>query len=495
MEQQKLLRAVVRIHAYGRPVDMTKPFLSADRSKGVGTGAFIDPVSSASSTSLYVLTCSHCVDTADTITVMLPLLGMSEHPAHVVTIVPKYDLALLAVEDADGVLRAQTSSLALGRSADLKLGQKLTAVGYPLGQTALKASDGVYAGFQERLQHTVSISPGNSGGPLMNERGEVVGVNNSGILSPEASNVGFAVPIECFNLVRDAMFAPSASGAPSPDRVVHVPVFGVEYAPITRSHAKAVGATACLSGDAEGGVQIITSLAGGAFADAGVETGDILVEFDGMRIDTMGEVSVPWNYQRVRLQDVFSRSTEPRAYPLRVWKAGNQTCATLSAQPRVFEPGAMRVLYPPYDPVPYLVAVGLVIMPLVGNHAQYPAIMRTYLCKTLAELAQPRLIVSHIFNGTIAQIEGPLSPGDELSHINNVEVSTLDGARAALCKPVTTSAGFTVLSFRTCTGKTLIVNTLDALATEERAGTEELYTPDPTLLAALSTARTNKVKV
>ena len=215
MDQNKLLRAIARIHAYGRPVDFTKPFLAADRFKGVGTGFFIHPPT-PTPTYLYVLTCAHVVDSADTVTIMLPLLGLSEYTASVLGLVPGYDIAVLAVPVSDSALLGQASPLTLGKSDSLKLGQKLTAVGYPLGQTAIKVSDGVYAGFQEKLQHTVSISPGNSGGPLMTEDGLVVGINSSGILSPEASNVGFAVPIEMFSLMSTPIFA-QTPGPPSPE--------------------------------------------------------------------------------------------------------------------------------------------------------------------------------------------------------------------------------------------------------------------------------------
>ena len=486
MDQQKLLQGIVRIHAYGRPVDVSKPFLVTDRTKGVGTGVFVQPPSTAPDL-LYILTCSHCVDMADSVTIMLPLLGMTEYPAAVVSILPAYDLAILSLSMPPPI-RGQTQILPLGTSSNLKLGQKLTAVGYPLGGTSIKVSDGVYAGFQELLQHTVSISPGNSGGPLINETGEIVGINNSGILSLSASNVGFAVPVECYELMKAEMFRPAPTGPPSPDRVIQVPVFGFEYAPITRSHAKAVGSTACLDGDA-GGVQIITVITGSPMDKAGLCPDDILVEFDGQGIDTIGEMEVGWNYQKVRLRDVLARAVHPRDYTCRIWKASTQSCATLSARPQVFNPGAMRTLFPPHDTIPYLVVVGLVIMPLVSNHATYPATMSTYLGKKTNELAQPHLIVSHVFNGTIAQIEGPLVAGDELSHINNQEVHTLEDVRAALPKTVTTSVGHTVLIFRSCSGKTLMVNTLDALETEKRASEEKLYVPEVSLMHALDTTR------
>jgi len=495
MDQNKLLRSIVRIHAYGRPVDITKPFLLADRTKGVGTGAFVHPPT-PDDNYVYMLTCSHCVDIADSITVMLPFMGLTEHSARVVCIVPLYDLALLALSDPDGAFRREIHILPLGSSSTLTLGQNLKALGYPLGGTSLKASDGVYAGFQERLQHTVSISPGNSGGPLMNEAGDIVGINNSGIVSVEASNVGFAVPIECYTIMKDRMFAPSPHGTPSPERVIHVPMFGFEYSPISRSHATSVGAIKCgkSSGGGGGGgggsgVQIITVLKGSAADQAEIVSGDLLMEFEGVPIDAIGEISVPWNYQKVRLRDVLVRCTASQSYTLRLWKTSSQTCETVNVSPTVFLPGPLRTLYPPYDTVPYLIALGLVIMPLVANHRTYPSTISSYMLKRPDDLVNPCLIVTHVFNGTISQIEGPIVAGDELSHVNGVKVSSMEDATTALCKLVKTSTDARVVTFRTCTGKMLLVNVSDAYNNEIKAQEEKVYVPNEAFVSCLRSCR------
>lgn len=487
MSQNTLLRATVRIHAYGRPVDFAKPFLVSDRLKGVGTGAFVraphDDVSH-----LYILTCSHCVDMADTVKVMLPFLGMTEHPATVVSILPRLDLAVLSLSTpcpcCDNDLHGKIKILPLGSSEVLQLGEKLTAVGYPLGGTALKASDGVYAGFQERLQHTVSISPGNSGGPLMNARGEIIGINNSGIVSVDASNVGFAVPIESFKSMKTAMFRAAPSGEPSPERVVHLPVYGFEFAPITRAHAKAIGATSCLNG-VDGGVQILTVLPHSAMHVANVRADDILLEFDGHALDTVGETVVSWNYQKVRLQDVLARAIDDRDYDARIWRASTQTCETVRVRPKVYLPGALKALYPPFDPVPYIVVVGVVIMPLVANHATCPATINTYMCKKTAELAEPCVVITHVFNGTFAQIEGPLYAGDELSHVNGHAVKTLDDVENAIGELTDMGSRHRVFTLRTTTGKLLVVSAPEALASERQAASQNLYNPNAQFVRSL----------
>jgi len=476
MDQDRLLRSVVRIHSYGRPVDMEKPFVTTDRFKGVGTGFFIN--GGGDGNLLYVLTCAHVVDGADSVTILLPLLGGTEHPASVLSFVPEYDIAILVVTKQ----LPQTSALELGSSVSLKLGQPLTAVGYPLGQTAIKVSDGVYAGFQEALQHTVSLSPGNSGGPLINADGAVVGVNSSGVM--DASNVGYAVPIEMFMNMRDRMFHPAPEGGPRPERVVHLPIYGIEYAPITKFHSESVGASKC----GGGGVQIVSVIPGTGMHDAGVVVGDILTQFNGMKINTIGEVDVSWNYQKVLLKNVLKRYVEDMEYEIRIWQASSKTCKTLNVKPRPNPHIAMRDIFPPHDMVPYIVVTGIVIMPLIHNHEMCPRLSRMYTCKETIELTKPSLVVSHIFNGTLAQIEGGVYVGDEISKVNDVEVHTLDDVRKALvkCKHI---GGYKMLAFTTSKGKMLVLNTLDVLQSEQHALSENLYTPDPVLLKYLRADR------
>ena len=472
MDQDSLLHAIVRIHAYGRHVDMEKPFVTLDRFKAVGTGFFIH----AADSDLYVLTCAHVVEGADSVTVVLPFLGGTEHSASVLSLAPDYDLAVLVMD-----IRPEVRILPLGTSSTLKLRQTLTAVGYPLGQTAIKVSDGVYAGFQGALQHTVSISPGNSGGPLINDVGEVVGVNSSGVM--EASNVGYAIPIEVFKNMRNRMFVSEGRGPPCPGRIVHTPIYGIEYAPITKFHSQSVGADLC-GGE---GVQIVTVIPGSSMHEAGIRVGDIVTSFDGMSVSAIGEVKVPWNYQNVSLRDVLRRSVHGH-YDVGVWKADTRACDTVRVKPRPNTHVAMRTIFPPHDEVPYIVVAGLVIMPLLKNHETCPRIAKTYACKDMSELTKPSLVISHVLNGTLAHIEGGMYVGEEVCEVNEIPTSTLDDVRTALVK-CTTVDGHLMMSFKTPKGKKLVLSALDVLCAEKRASKEHLYEPDSALVKYLSVRR------
>jgi S1-C subfamily serine protease len=122
---------------------------------------------------------------------------------------PDYDLAVLAVEAP----REKLASLPIGRSADLRVGQRSFAIGYPFGLEQTLTT-GVVSGLDRAIQsqsglaiHGViqtdaAINPGNSGGPLLDSSGHLIGVNTAIATSTGANTgVGFAVPVDTVNRI------------------------------------------------------------------------------------------------------------------------------------------------------------------------------------------------------------------------------------------------------------------------------------------------------
>jgi serine protease Do len=108
------------------------------------------------------------------------------------------DLALLKIEGQSG--RKTFPTVPLGNSTELKQGERVFAIGSPLGLER-SVSEGIVSLrnriIQSRLhvQTTAEISPGNSGGPLFNYRGQVIGVNNMKVVSSGAEGLGFSIPV------------------------------------------------------------------------------------------------------------------------------------------------------------------------------------------------------------------------------------------------------------------------------------------------------------
>ena len=190
--------SVVRIHAYAREYNLLRPFQQSGIGRGVGSGVVVAPGrlgGRGGGATLYVLTCEHVVRNAHDIMLVFPMHGREEHPARLHALCMETDLALIECVPDARLNDIGLAPLQLGSSDELQAGDRVRAFGFPLGQNALKVTDGVYSGYQDSyLQHSSPISKGNSGGPLLDAAGRVVGINSKGVSGADASNVGYAVP-------------------------------------------------------------------------------------------------------------------------------------------------------------------------------------------------------------------------------------------------------------------------------------------------------------
>lgn len=158
--------------------------------RSLGSGTIVDAENG------YILTNQHVIEGGDTILVILK--NGRKLRAKLVGADPQTDIALLQVKAND------LTAIPIAESAALEVGDFVVAIGSPYGLTqtvtsgivsALNRSQLGFQGFENFIQTDAATNPGNSGGPLVNLRGELVGINTA-ILSPRGSNVGigFAIP-------------------------------------------------------------------------------------------------------------------------------------------------------------------------------------------------------------------------------------------------------------------------------------------------------------
>jgi serine protease Do len=255
----------------------------APKQRGLGSGVIVSPDG-------YILTNNHVIDGADDIQVELAdgrtftakLVG-SDKPS---------DLALLKVTASD------LHPLSLGNSDAVQVGDVVLAVGNPLGIgetvtmgiiSAKGRSTGVGdGGYEDFLQTDAPINHGNSGGALVNTKGELVGINSQ-ILSNSGENIGigFAIPANMARHVTDQL---------RKDGKVHRSQLGVMIQPVTSDMAASLGLK-------EVGGVIISSIEPGSAADrAGLKQGDVIQTFNG-------ETVKDFNVLRNRVADTPPGST------------------------------------------------------------------------------------------------------------------------------------------------------------------------------------------
>jgi Do/DeqQ family serine protease len=213
----------------------------------------------------YVLTNSHVV--ANAAEVQVTLKDGRTYPARLVGSDPETDIALLQLDASD------LTAVPLGDSGRLQVGDLVIAIGNPfgLGQTvtsgivsALGRSGLGIEGYEDFIQTDASVNPGNSGGALVNSRGELVGINTA-ILGPTGGNIGigFAVPV---NMARAVMTQLIEHGEVRRGRL------GITIQDLTPALADSMGL------DLRGGAVISEIEAGSAAARAGLAPGDVIVE-------------------------------------------------------------------------------------------------------------------------------------------------------------------------------------------------------------------------
>ena len=232
----------------------------------------------------YVVTNNHVVNGATSVKVTLD--DGSSYPAKVVGRDPRTDLALLRIRRGD-----KFPFIRLGESDDVEPGQWVIAVGNPFGLGGTVTAgivsargrdigDGPYDSF---LQIDAPINRGNSGGPLFNQDGRVVGVNTA-IISPTGGSVGigFAIPSDT---VRDVVDQLKAHGK------VTRGFLGVSAQSITPAMAKALALPNSVGNPPAGA--LVASVTDGSPADkAGIKPGDVITSVNGQKVKTSRDLAI-----------------------------------------------------------------------------------------------------------------------------------------------------------------------------------------------------------
>src|SRR5687768_3121952 len=239
-----------------------QPAPRRDIPRGLGSGFILSPDG-------YVMTNAHVVRGADDITVTTS--DRREFKAKLIGADTRTDVALVKIE-ATGL-----PAVRIGDPNKLRVGEWVIAIGSPFGLENTVTAGIVSAksrdtgDFLPFIQTDVAVNPGNSGGPLINMRGEVVGINSQ-IYSRSGGFMGisFAIPIDEAIRVSEQL---RSAGRVSRGKI------GVQIDQVTKDVAESIGLGRPMGA-------LVRSVESGSPADkAGVEAGDIITKFDGQQID------------------------------------------------------------------------------------------------------------------------------------------------------------------------------------------------------------------
>lgn len=220
----------------------------------------------------YILTNNHVINGAKSIKVILN--NSKEYDAKVIGSDVKTDIAVLKIEEKD--LNAAT----LGDSDLLEAGEKVVAIGNPLGQElAGSLTQGIISALNRTLtvddvtykliQTDAAINPGNSGGPLVNVYGEVIGINTVKVSASDVEGLGFSIPInDAKPIIEDLINFGYVKGRP---------LIGLSVRYITQQEADYYG-IACA------GLYVVDVSNYSGAEKAGIKKGDVIIKCEGQEV-------------------------------------------------------------------------------------------------------------------------------------------------------------------------------------------------------------------
>lgn len=251
--------------------------------EGAGTGIIVSQTG-------YVMTNNHVVEGATTVSVVLAS-GKTYDGVTVVGRDPLNDVAFLKI---NGVSDLQAASI--GDSRTIRTGQRVVAIGNALGQFQNTVTSGIISGtgrpitasggsgdesetLTDLIQTDAAINSGNSGGPLVNMAGQVIGINTA--VATDANGIGFAIPI---NATKGVLAGVLDTGK------IQRAFLGLNYREITPEVASQLKLPVSVGAyvPTEGGQSVRS---GGPADTAGIKPGDIITKIDGKAIGPQGNLA------------------------------------------------------------------------------------------------------------------------------------------------------------------------------------------------------------
>ena len=238
----------------------------------------------------YIITNYHVIEDAinsSSAIVKITLSNEEEYEAEIVGSDEVTDLALLKI-DAKGLTAAT-----FGKSSELEVGELAVAIGNPLGQefagsvtvgyvSALNRSITTDGRTYHVIQTDAAINPGNSGGALVNSKGEVIGINTVKISDETVEGIGFAIPSEDALKIIEELKISGKIIRP------YIGIYGLDLDETTAKRNRLVE-----------GIYVYQLYSDSPAAEAGIQKGDIIVEFDGQTVKTTQEINDIKNQKQI----------------------------------------------------------------------------------------------------------------------------------------------------------------------------------------------------
>ena len=410
----KIFNSLVRIQSQGYQYNWLEPFKPLDEAVGVGTGFFVNSEG-------YILTCAHVIDNSVKIWVSIPSNGLDKYDAEIVSFYPEQDIAVIKILN----YKNKIDYLKLGNSDKIEPGEDVIAIGYPLGQDKLKVTKGIISGREMGLIQTdTPLNPGNSGGPLLNKKNQVLGINSSAYKSEDAENVGFAIPINMYSNISKLMLK-------GKKQLVFQPSIGCVFYNSNEDIIEYYDSGKyCNSGS------VIKSIMNNSdLKKKGIEAGDILCSINGNNVDNFSECKVSWNIEKVPISSIIERYKVGETIKMVFWSHKKNKLieieTTVKSSDKIYQ---IRQKYPPFENIEWEIFGGIIMVELTLNHIENIPFLIDYIKPEKRN--DKKVLITQIYPGSSLSKFSILTPGSILKKINDIDIKTIEDVRKAINNPL-----------------------------------------------------------
>ncbi len=455
---QDIDNAVVQLFVQNSLFNWLEPYKSPKQMSATGTAFFIDDQG-------HLLTNYHVISEASGIQLQMQLFGKQRFDVTVVGAYPERDIALLrmAPEGIAEIINQLGSVpfLSFGDSDQLERAQEIACLGYPLGQETLKITQGIVSGYQEFnsdffLQVTAALNPGSSGGPALDSKNQVIGINTA--IIPDAQNIGYLLPVNDIKHIVDSLRT---------NKLIRRPFLGCDV-----NYATA-DMVSFLNNPEPGGIYVSKVYEQSNFYDAGILAGDMLYAINEYELDLYGETTLSTASGKIPFTSLIQRFALGQDITIKLCRKGRMLDVKFPLVCHDLLP--VRLVFPEFEPVDYEIIAGMVFMELTLNHvARFEERKPEFSCfRKRSHQYKSVLIVSHVFQNSLTQKARIINDADCIVLINNNPVQTLGQLRSAV------RASSDYFSIQTTEGKCMVLSLAKIIADEEELAAQYFYTISP----------------
>ena len=405
--ENSILNACVKIFSSIHEFNYEIPYIPKKQSQVTGSGFFIDLKG-------HILTAAHVIENAVSVQISLPEYGKKKFKVDIISIYPDNDMALLKVRKHDTLHKYRNKSyMKLGDSDKVYFGHKTFAIGFPENADSPIVTAGVVSGVRDDyIQTDAPINHGNSGGPLLNKKKKVVGINVA--ILEQADNVGLLIPINVFKNVKNNMLVDKTP-------IIYRPILGIALRDTVLEENKYMDKGTCIG-------TIIKSIhkKSNLYRHLKVRKDDVICSIKNLSINNFGEFHNDKINSKQKFTTLIKQFNPNKKIDIQVFRPSTNQIIRgkcyLNTDKQLYP---IRKYFPPKDIPDYEIFGGFIVMNMSMPHI---SLKKMEILKYLAyqeRLEKGRVLVTHIFPSASIHNYNVINEIEFITEINGHKISNV----------------------------------------------------------------------